>query len=168
MVRQEQELVLADEIWVSNPFALEVLSRRGFNCRRWEPPISPPRFARSGRDILLAGLATGRNGIYEVLEVVSRHPEWRLRVRAGEGLEPADLLSHPQVLPARGFEEVGLVLAPSWVESHSLEVRQGAALGLPVIATDRAAGFETAVKIPRGDLRAMEAALEESLKPPCG
>lgn len=168
MVRQEQELVLADEIWVSNPFTLKVLSRRGLSCRRWEPPIPPPRFARPGRDILLAGLATVRNGIYQVLELLSRHPEWRLRVRAGEGLEPADLLSHPQVLLARGFEEVGLVLAPSWVESHSLEVRQGAALGLPVIATDRAAGFETAVKIPRGDLRAMEAALEESLKPPCG
>ncbi len=163
VVRQEQEFVLADEILVGHPYVLELLKGRGLPCRLWERALPRVKKACPGRDILLAGLPTGRNGIYEMLEVLSRHPEWRLRVRMGEGLEPTGLLDHPQVRVARDFEEVAVVVAPSWVESSAVEVGQAELLGLPVIATDRAAGFAGCRRVRVGDAEALEKALEQIL-----
>ena len=163
IVRQEQELALADEIWVGNRFALDLLKARGLPCRPWRPSTPSPPHVTPGTDILLAGLATGRNGIYQLLPILEKHPDWRLRVRAGEGLEPSGLLAHPQVSLAQGFEEVAVVVAPSWVECHPVEVRQAEGLEIPIVATSRACGFTSARLVEINDSLALEKALGEVL-----
>jgi hypothetical protein len=51
------------------------------------------------------------------------------------------------------------VIAPAWCESYSPEIdRAAAALGIPVIATERALGFARGTVIARGDASALVAA----------
>lgn len=163
IVRQEQEFALADEIWVGNKFALDLLKARGLPCLPWTPPSPLTPRVSPGTDILLAGMATARNGIFQILEVLERRPEWRLRVRLGDGLEPRELLAHPQVSLARGFESVAAVVAPSWVECTPIEIRQAENLGVPTVATSRACGFTAARLVEVNDSSALEQALEEVL-----
>lgn len=95
VVRQEQELALANEVWVRGAHAATLLERRGLP---WKPlptindsaPTNPPR----GNGILLAGLASARHGLPELLRVVEAHRDWRLHLRCGPGTEPANLLDH--------------------------------------------------------------------------
>ena len=53
IVRQEQEFALADEIWVENRFAFNLLSARGFPCKEWSRPT---RAAAQGQSVESAGL----------------------------------------------------------------------------------------------------------------
>lgn len=165
LVRQERELVLADEVLVRGHHAAEILQARGIACRVVPEPDCGFPLPRSlaGGDLLLAGLATSRNGILELLQLLERHPEWRLRVRAGEGVEPAGLLQHPQVTPACGFDGVSVVVAPSWVECYPREIGVASQLGIPVVATRRSAGAHRVREVARGDVAALETALLEAL-----
>ncbi len=112
--------------------------------------------------MLLAGLATPRHGVLEVLKVLEKHPDWRLRVLVGEGLEPERLLDHPQVSPAQGFEGIGVVVAPSWVECYPSEIGEALGRGLPVVASLRAAGCYPVREVVPGDLDGLSVALMEA------
>jgi hypothetical protein len=175
VARQETERVLADEIWVRGAFARAHLLAVGVPAAKLrelrEPrPLDAPvpraaaRAEGAQRVALLAGPALARSGLNEALAALEARPGWRLWVRPTEGTD-LGRLAHPQVTRVteavqRGLEGVDAVLALSWCESHPMEVGLAAARGVPVIATDRAAGFLPGPRVPRGDVPAVLAALD--------
>jgi hypothetical protein len=172
LTRQETERVLADRVMVRGAYAARLLQTRGVPGDRIERiPQPPERRPASPRvptqgTLLLAGLAAARGGTNEALQALERRPHLTLLVRPGEGTEPRRLLSHPQVRIAtrREREEldgVQAVLAPSWCESHAVEVPLAAALGVPVIGTARALGDVVAAHtIEPGDSYALGLAID--------
>ena len=186
VVRQEAERVLARSIFVRGRWARERLARAGvarpiLDLPRPRPPPPPrrsPRAAGSLR-VLLAGLATARNGTIEALEAIRAVPGAVLFVHVGdgEGLHPPDLLRRAGVAPASHRQRTALagidvVLAPSWCESYPHEVLVAEAAGVPVIATRRAAGpvdlSATGVEVPPGDPAAIQRALARIRSTPDG
>ena len=153
LAAQESERVLADALLVRSRFATNERVAAGFVPERVLPLMDMPARAtppaatdRTGRSpvLLLAGLATERNGLTQALAAAAGIPA-TLLVRPGEGT-PADLLDRPGVRAATAEERerlagVDLVLAPALCESHAAEVVVAAAGGVPVVATLRAAGF---------------------------
>jgi hypothetical protein len=153
LAAQESERVLADALLVRSRFAKNERVAAGFVPERVLPLLDVAEIAtaaaatdRTGRSpvLLLAGLATERNGLTQALAAAAGIPA-TLLVRPGEGT-PADLLDRPAVRASTAEERerlagVDLVLAPALCESHAPEVVVAAAAGVPVAATLRAAGF---------------------------
>lgn len=167
VARQERERVLADEIWVTSTFAEELRLAGGMRAdsihrlQRSTDERPPIGYAPGSSLVLLAGLAAARNGTVEALAALDELPGVTLLVRAGEGMEPADLLERPQVRVYAG-EDVAAVVAPAWCETHPSEVARAIAGGVPVVATTRAAGFhENTCIIDPGDVNALIAGLCE-------
>ena len=169
--RQQREVALADELLVRSQFARQLRVRQGHASASIRFVPAPSRIAgvpRKGRLALFAGLAAARNGIFEAVEA-TRRAGLTLVVRTGEGSEQALIQGYPHVREATVVERerlagVGVVLAPAWCESHAPEVELAAALGVPVIATDRGAGRVAAFdKVERGDVPAITDALGRAL-----
>lgn len=141
--RQEQERVLADVLLVRGLFARDERVRLGHAVDLLEPEVvaGPWRPLPKNPTLLLAGLATTRSGVVEALTALEGSGA-TLRVRVGEGQEPADLLQRPGVEVVRGNPLAGVdaVLAPAWVESHAPEVVAAVRAGLPVVGTLRGLG----------------------------
>ncbi|ADO75946.1 hypothetical protein [Stigmatella aurantiaca] len=167
VARQEAERVLADECWVRSAFNRERLLLDGYASERIHDLYLPAREVPEGEAAqkeaspvaLLAGPALARGGLREALAALDARPEWRLWVRPTEGTDVA-VLKHPRVQQVteqvlRTLRGVDVVLAPSWCESHPPEVALAVARGIPVIATDRAAGFHDCLTVPRGNVAAL-------------
>lgn len=182
VARQEAERLLADEVWVRSEFARERLLAAGHSAdliRELHPVLEagrPPRGAptkprrhggrsrHSHRVALLAGPAAARSGLREALAALDSRPEWSLWVRPSEGTDLARL-EHPRVKRITAEQQhrlngVDVVLAPAWCESHPPELPRAVARGIPVIATDRAAGFLDCNTVPRGNVPALIAELD--------
>ncbi len=182
VARQEAERLLADEVWVRSEFARERLLVAGHPAdviRELHPAGETERHLRSvatkprrhgGRAkhahhvALLAGPAAARSGLREALAALDARPEWSLWVRPSEGTDLARL-EHPRVKritaeQQRSLSGVDVVLAPAWCESHPPELPRAMAQGIPVIATDRAAGFLDCNTVPRGNVPALIAELD--------
>ncbi len=180
VARQEAERLLADEVWVRSEFVRERLLAAGHSqdvirelhpeeadgtVRRLEPrPRRQGRTRHAHRVALLAGPAVARNGLREALAALDSRPEWSLWVRPSEGTDRA-MLEHPRVKQVtaeqqRSLKGVDVVLAPAWCESHPPELPRAVAKGIPVIATDRAAGFLPCSTVPRGNVPALIAELD--------
>lgn len=170
LARQEAERVLADVLHVRSHFAAaaRVSSRRPPDAIRTigHPPMVGPRRALNSDHptLYLGGLATARAGTYEALGVLDAIPEATLIVRVGEGLEPAALLTHPRVqVIERGANaplgQIDVLLAPSWCEMHVPEITAAAELGVPIVATTRAAGLtnlsEAGATVEPGDINGL-------------
>ncbi|MBU8899315.1 hypothetical protein DRW03_04760 [Corallococcus sp. H22C18031201] len=183
VARQEAERLLADEIWVRGDFAREQLLRAGLPAERTrelhpraEAFDSPREDSPAGHRVthlhrvaLLAGPALARMGAPEALAALEARPEWTLWVRPSED---SDLmrLEHPRVRVVtrqqqQALDGVDAVLAPAWCESHPPELARAITRGIPVIATDRAAGFLPCRTVPRGNVPALVAELD-ALTPP--
>ena len=151
---QESERALADALLVRSGFAKNERVAAGFASDRVLPlperalAVTAAAAAdRAGRPpvLLLAGLATERNGLTQALVAMEGIAGATLLVRPGEGT-PAELLARPVVRASTAREReqlagIDLVLAPALCESHPPDVTLAAATGVPVIATSRAAGF---------------------------
>ena len=176
VARQEAERLLADEVWVRGDFPRERLLSAGHSAERirelsdplespgGNPPPERKLGAHAHRVALLAGPALARSGLRESLAALDARPEWSLWVRPSEGTDPRHL-SHPRVRKVtaelqRTLQGVDAVLAPSWCESHPPELARAVARGIPVIATDRAAGFLPCRTVPRGNVPALVAELD--------
>jgi hypothetical protein len=173
VARQEAERVLADRVVAMGAFARDGLRRAGLPEGKLvpagRPPVAPCRPRPPGpRRVLLAGLATTRNGSREALAAVTQLADVELLVRAGDGLDPLDLLRRARVRPAsaaqlRSLDGVHAVLAPAWCESYPPEVPLAARLGVPVVATARAAGdvdlSRAGAEVPAGDVPALRRAI---------
>jgi hypothetical protein len=178
IVRQEAERALAGALVVRGLHARRERERAGHDPARvlalpgagagTEDRPRPAPGAGGRRHVLLAGLAAARHGTMEALAAVASRPHLTLLVRPGEGMEPADLLAHPQVAVAgddqrRHLRDVDLVLAPAWCESYLDEVAAAGSLGVPIVATLRAAGWVTpAHEIAPGDIEALGTALDRA------
>ena len=117
--------------WVAVPAATAAPTRR--------TPPDPPLV------LLLAGTGAARSGLLEAVEAVRRLPGTQLLVRGGEALEPREVLEVPGVRLSTAHERATLqgvdaVLAPAWCEAYPQEPHLAAAIGMPVVATARAAG----------------------------
>lgn len=181
LARQEAERVLSDRLLVAGRWALERRHRDGFSTEKagfldatslgggssvgTHAPC-PPRSEKLV--LLLAGPGTARGGLYEGLAALAAMPGATLLVRVGDGLEPPDAMTRPGVrapTPAErsSLEGVTAVLAPAWCECYPPEVPLAASLGIPVVATARAAGTVdlsvAGVEIDPGDVGALVAAL---------
>jgi hypothetical protein len=172
IARQEAERVLADALLVRGRFAVDQRADAGkpvLPLPRPRPPAhsATPRETRAPRRVLLAGLATARNGSMEALRAFSGNGAWELVVRPGEGMEPSDLLTRPGVRAAEAgsLDGIDLVVAPSWCESYPDEVSRAAAAGIPVVATRRAAGFLDLDEVALGDADGLRAAAERARPP---
>jgi hypothetical protein len=173
VARQEAERVLADRVVVLGAFARAALLAVGVPEGKLVParraPVSPARPPPPGRRrVLLAGLATTRNGSREALAAVTQWGDVELLVRAGDGLDPPDLLRRRGVRAAsagerRSLDGVHAVIAPAWCECYPPEVPLAARLGVPVLATARAAGdvdlSRAGAELPVGDVPALERAI---------
>ena len=177
--RQVAERVLADFIVVRGDFARRCRLASGLDPGRVEllgrPAAIATRRAIDGHrpTLLLAGLATARGGLAEALAALDAIPEASLVVRAGEGLEPADALAHPRVRQGSAAEftrldDIDLVVAPSWCEAALPEISLAAGLGIPIVATERAAGMvdldKVGVAIDPGDVEGLVAAITLMLR----
>lgn len=166
IVEQESEWVLADEVRVRGAYAAKIVSAAGATVpAQLQPrPVdsnrgvreSPGASARPLR-VQLAGIATPRHGIFELLAAQAQL-DFELIVRTGEGLEPGDLLSRRGVSPS-GQPDV--VVAPSWCEAQLPEVHDAIARGVPVIATPQASGWlgSAVTRVEPGDVPALVRAL---------
>lgn len=182
IVRQEAERALAGTLLVRGLHARHERERAGHDPARVLalPEIGAPdagarermraSVAPAGRkQVLLAGLAAARHGTMEALAAVAARPHVTLLVFPGEGMEPADLLAHPQVAVAgedqrRHLRDVDQVLAPAWCEAYLDAVAAAGAMGVPVVATQRAAGWVTpAHEIAPGDVQALGMAMDRTL-----
>lgn len=176
LARQEVERVLADGVAV-----------RGYHARRQRQAAGMPGRAVSDLPrarqqiparstsgpgggpirVLLAGLAAARHGTVEALAAIAARPDIELVVRPGEGLEPRDLLTRPQVRPATAEELATLrgihaVIAPALCESYPRALEMARERGLPTVATRRAAGFSTPTRIVApGDIDDLRQALDD-------
>lgn len=178
VARQEAERLLADEVWVRSEFARERLLVAGHSAhliRELHPageaerhlrgvPTQPRRSKHANPVALLAGPAAARSGLREALAALDARPEWTLWVRPAEGTDLARL-EHPRVkrigvAEQRSLTGVDVVLAPAWCESHPPELPRAVAQGIPIIATDRAAGFLDCNTVPRGNVPALIAELD--------
>jgi hypothetical protein len=184
IVRQEAERALAGTLLVRGLYARRERERMGHELARVlalpgardagaagaGAHAGPQTGAGAGRKrVLLAGLAAARHGTVEALAAVAARPHLTLLVRPGEGMEPANLLAHPQVAVAgpeqrRHLRDVDLVLAPAWCETYLDEVATAATLGVAVVATPRAAGWVTpAPELAPGDVEAVGMAIDRAL-----
>ena len=182
LARQEAERVLADRVLVRGAYAGRLLVTRGIAPERIERIPTPPEppgsrttappvraFTATRGTLLLAGLAAARGGSNEAMQALERRPHLTLLVRPGEGTEPPELLSHPQVRVASRSEReqlagVDAVLAPAWCESHPVEVELAAALGVPVIGTTRAMGdVVPAQTVEPGDAHGLGLAIDSAM-----
>jgi hypothetical protein len=173
VARQEAERVLADRVVVLGAFARAALLAAGLPADRLVParslPVTPARPPPPGRRrVLLAGLATTRNGAREALEAITQLGDVELLVRAGDGLDPPNLLRRRGVRVATAVEQRSLdgvhaVIAPAWCECYPPEVPLAARLGVPVLATTRAAGevdlSRAGAELPAGDVPALRRAI---------
>lgn len=153
LAHQEAEWVLADQQLVFGHWALRRRSAAGVAAEKvllwpWDPqpaPARPPARRSGPPTLLLAGPGAARGGLLEAVEVIRRMPGAQLLVRGGEALQPADVLNVAGVRISTDQERAALhgvdaVLAPAWCEAYPEEVPRAAAVGIPVIATARAAG----------------------------
>ena len=173
VARQEAERVLADRIVVRGAYARDALLREGVQESKLvmadDAPVAPRRpRPRGPRRLILAGLATARSGTREALAAREITGDAELLVRAGEGLDPADLLLRRRVRASTCDERdtldgVHAVLAPAWCESYAPEITLAARLGVPVVATARGAGpvdlARAGVEVPPGDVDALVRAI---------
>lgn len=177
VARQEAERLLADELWVRGEFCRERLMSAGHTPERIRElslqvegsssarPRAERRRAPDARPVaLLAGPALARGGLREALAAIDARPQWNLWIRPAEGTDSGHL-SHPRVRQVTAEEQrtlqgVDVVLAPAWCESHPPELARAVARGIPVIATDRAAGFLPCRTVPRGNVPALVAELD--------
>lgn len=183
IVRQEAERALAGHVIVRGRHARAQHTSAGREAARILELVLPASIPGSAQPadrappgpdsrIFLAGLAAARHGTNEALAAIEARPHITLLVRPGEGMEPADLLAHPRVAACteaerRRLHGVRAVIAPTWCEAYTGEVAAAAAAGVPVIATQRGAGFATlAAEIPPGDARALGSALDRVLATP--
>jgi hypothetical protein len=184
VARQEAERLLADELWIRGEFVREQLLGAGHDLDRLrELPQAVPHEAplpeasgghheasrHAHRVALLAGPALARGGLREALAALEARPEWSLWVRPAEGTDAARL-EHPRVRRVtaeaqRTLAGVDVVLAPAWCEAHPPELARAVARGIPVIATDRAAGFLPCRTVPRGNVPALVAELDALAAP---
>jgi hypothetical protein len=107
------------------------------------PPIAPEPVRRPPRTLLLAGVAAARHGTFDLVEAIGARTDVTLLVRPGEGTEPADLLARPWVRVATSAQRarlvgVDLVVAPAWCETAPPELETARALGVPLLASNRA------------------------------
>ena len=157
VARQAAEWRNADQVWVRSRFAAAQLRALRF-------PTGPARVIRAYGGpwtVRLAGLATARNGAAEALAALERLPGVRLAARLGDGAWPDALRGHPRVVPAD--RPCHLLGAPSWVETGDAEVEAAARAGVPVVATERGAGWTTATIVPCGDVEALVQATRHAL-----
>lgn len=159
---QRAERLLAETLLMRNAFAARCRRAEGFGDVRPLPGAKPAVVAaaprRPARTILLAGTAAARHGTNDVLAILDPRRDLTLLVQPGEGMEPADLLSHPQVRAASSVEKerldgVDLVVAPAWCEAHLPQLAVAAARGIPILATDRVTWDESAPERPEDALR---------------
>jgi hypothetical protein len=143
--RQQGEWRLADRVFTRSRFA----AAHAWALRFPTPPAALERAMGGPVTIRLAGLATARSGAGEALAALERLPGVRLSVRLGPGSWPTALAAHPRVV---GNAPCDLLWAPSWVETGDAEVAAAARLGIPIVATDRGAGWSNAVRVARGDV----------------
>jgi len=182
IVRQEREHAVADRILVRGQFAAERHLAAGHRVRPLggveAAPVGVTRDERGAGPrlrLLLAGAPCGRSGVVEALGAVAALPGAVLLVRPSDAMEPAGLLARASVRLASPSEVsrlagVDAVIAPAPCESYPPEVARAAALGVPVIATRRAAGpvdLATAgAEIEPFDVEGLVAALRDRLGPP--
>jgi hypothetical protein len=180
VARQEVERVLADRVVVRGHHAWRGLLADGVDearllvgddvhaSERRTPPAGPTR-------LLLAGLATTRNGTRETLAALAGRPDVELLVHAGEGLDPPDLLRRPGVRLASDAERrtlrgVHAVLAPAWCESYAPEVNLAARLGVPLVASARAARHvdlaRAGAEVAPGDAAGLRVAIDALIERP--
>ncbi|HWM85879.1 MAG TPA: hypothetical protein VNO33_08570 [Kofleriaceae bacterium] len=173
VARQESEWALADQLVLRGRFAHEVRLRAGVPVDRlaaWparHPPAAPRGGALPGRRVLLAGLAAARHGTAEALALLRARDRIELVLRIGEGFEPRELAAHPRAIAARGdpLAGVDLVIAPAWCESYPAELARAAGLGIPIVATRRAAADLDVHLIDPGDVGGLIAAADRLLSP---
>ena len=170
IVRQETEAVLADRVIVRGHLAAGRHREKARLASRYRPRPGGQPIAAG--EIVLAGLAAARHGSCEVLEALEALPDLRVVFRTGEGVEPPALLHHPRARGLAGPVDIrgaAAVIAPSWVETYPTELACAAALGIPIIATRRAAGLlgdaELAAVIEPGDGAGLITALSALPRP---
>ena len=172
--RQAAERALADLLIVRSEFARQCRIAAGVPASRVVvlPVIEAevkPAGRSTGRTLLLAGLASARAGLYEAIAMLDFVPDVTLAIRAGEGLEPPDAMQRERVRAATHRElaeldGIDLVIAPSWCEADLPEVALAARRGVPIVATDRAAGGACLAAhrlIEPGDVAALSAAVRD-------
>ncbi len=173
IVEQECEIAMADRVIVRGRFAREEVINLGVSPSQvsvLEPPCTPvvPRRVRTPGElhVLLPGLAAARHGTSELLATLQGRPWLRVHLRQGEGAEPKELLSHPQVVVANQHTlgQVDAVIAPSLCEAYFPELQVAARSGIATIATERAAGAtphdELTLELPMDVERGLACALD--------
>ncbi len=168
VAEQESERVLADALIVRSFYAQRHRSHAIVatlsDARVMAVAAGLPR-ARA-RTILLAGASAARHGSNELLAAIADRPDTTLLVQPGEAMEPRDLLTRPNVRAATPAERdrlegIDLVAAPALCETHCPQLARAATRGIPIVATDRAAGCLPVATIPVGDIAALRTALDD-------
>jgi len=167
IVRQEMERAQADLVAVRGHYAHALCVEAGLDQARLCALPTAPRVVAAAppppgaRTLRFAGLATARAGLDATLAALAAHPELRLGLRTGDGTEPPDVLTRPNVVAIDGdpWPDTLAVVAPAWCEAYPPELDAAIARGVPVIATPAASGFAPTHRVAPGDADALAAAI---------
>jgi len=160
VIDQEVEWELADVITVRGHFAHRTLQQGGISSAKLKPIFQAKSYSAPTRrpsggvvHVALAEIACARHFTNEVHEVLTTRPWLRVHLRSGEGSEPRELLSHPQVqeLNEDSWPQLDALLAVSCCESYARAIDRARNLGLPVIATQTACAWHEVASIPQSD-----------------
>ncbi|WP_201767174.1 glycosyltransferase family 4 protein [Rhodopirellula sallentina] len=194
LARKDEELQLADQIYVASQFTRRTLEDYPGTLANAEvipygfPSAGPPReyvdLKSRKLKVLFVGGLSQRKGIADVFAVadaLSDHVELtvvgRANVQGCPALESAlkkhhwiPSLPHEQVLQT--MREHDVLLFPSLFEGFGLVITEAMSQGTPVITTDRTAGPDVITHgedgwiIPAGDTASLQSAVENLLDAP--
>jgi len=130
----------------------------------WTMPGACGGRAAGGRDVLFPASTLARKGACELAEAARR---FGLRVRLG-GPVLEDCWHGVETVQAgtgAGWEGIGAVALPAWVEHQPRRLLAAVAGGVPVIASEACglAGVEGVVAVPDGDVDALTEALAAAI-----
>jgi len=191
LLRKDEEIYLADKIYVASKFTAEALREFPGKLPRVEvipygfPPATEKRsYSQSQNDplkILFVGALTQRKGIANLLEAVDRFKDHVSLTLVGRKphlpCKPLDhhlakhkwisTLPHGEVLKLMRAHDV--LIFPSLFEGFGLVITEAMSQGTPVITTDRTAGpdiLEDGVEgwiVKPGSTSALEVAIDHLL-----
>jgi hypothetical protein len=151
--------------WITPHSAIAKLGGARAMKLAWEMPPSGPRPA-GGSDVLFPASSLGRKGAYE-LAAAARQLGLRVQL-GGPVLEEASCWRGVQTLPAgaQGFDGIGIVALPAWVEHQPRRLLRAVAAGLPAVVCEGCglADVPGVLTLPEGDVPALTAALARLMR----
>lgn len=161
---EEEAAALAEaRRWITPHTAIAKLDESRTIRLAWQVPPSEQTGTPRGRDVLFPASTLGRKGAYELAAAAREIGGLRVQL-GGPDLEgSSNVWQGVETLPVNeGWQDVGAVVLPAWVEHQPRRLLRAVALGLPVIASEACGlqGVPGVTVVSTGNIAALRQELE--------